>query len=76
MQQKKDVDKFSRNMAEIGEWWIKVDVVKGRETDIPKFRVGRKKMEGRWEVGILRSEILTSGEGLVITRRKKHRPQP
>ena len=43
IQQKKDVDKFFRDMADIGDWWIKVDVVKGMETDIPKFRVGRKK---------------------------------
>ena len=51
IQQKKDVAQFFRNMEEIKEWWIKVDVVEGRETDVPKFRVGRKKKEGRWKNG-------------------------
>ena len=40
IQQKKDVDQYFRTMV---EWWIKVDILKGRETDIPKFRVGRKR---------------------------------
>ena len=35
MQQKKDVDLFFCSMPDIKEWWIKVDVVKGRETDVP-----------------------------------------
>ena len=49
IQQKKDVDLFFRSMSDFKEWWIKVDMVKGRETDVPRFRVGRKKMGGRWE---------------------------
>ena len=49
IQQKKDVDQYFRTMSDIKEWWIKVDVLKGRETDIPKFRVGRKRAGSRWD---------------------------
>ena len=47
--QKKDVDKYFRDMKEINLYWIKVDIVKGRETDVPKFRVVRKKGDGKLE---------------------------
>ena len=36
-------DQFFRIMPDIKEWWIKVDVLKGRETDVPRFRLARKK---------------------------------
>ena len=49
IQQKKDVDQYFRKMSDITEWWIKVDVLKGRDTDMPKFRVDRKKAGGRWD---------------------------
>ena len=47
--QKKHVDKYFCEMEDIGLYWIKVDIVKKRETDVPKFRVGRKKKETRWQ---------------------------
>ena len=49
IQQKKDVDQYFRTMSDIKEWWIKVDVLKGRETDNPKFRVGRKRAGSKWD---------------------------
>ena len=49
IQQKKDVDQYFRTMSDIKEWWIKVDVLKGREKDMPKFRVGCKKAGSRWD---------------------------
>ena len=36
-------------MSDIKDWWIKVDVLNWRKIDVPRFRVGRKKMGGRWE---------------------------
>ena len=49
IQQKKDVDQYFRTMSDIKKWWIKVDVIKGRETDTPRFRVGRKSDGNKWE---------------------------
>ena len=49
IQQKKDVDLYFRVMPDSKEWWVKVDIIKGRETDAPRFRVGRKGKEGKWE---------------------------
>ena len=47
--QKKDVDKYFRDMKDINLYWIKVDNVKGRETEVLKFRVVRKKGDGKLE---------------------------
>ena len=56
IQQKKDVDQYFRTMPDSKKWWIKVDVIKGRETDTPRFRVGRKgdgtKWENKWFIDI------------------------
>ena len=49
IQQKKDVDLYFRTMPDCKDWWIKVDVIKGRETDSPRFRVGRKGNGTKWE---------------------------
>ena len=49
IQQKKDVDLYFRTMPDSKEWWIKVDVIKGRETDTPRFRVGRKGNGTKWK---------------------------
>ena len=49
IQQKKDVDLYFRTMPDSEEWWVKVDIIKGRETDAPRFRVGRKGNGGKWE---------------------------
>ena len=54
--QKKDVDQYFRDLPDIDNWWIKVDIIKGRETDAPRFRVGRKgdgkKWENKWSLDI------------------------
>ena len=49
IQQKKDVDLCFRTIPDCKEWWIKVDVIKGRETDSPRFRVGRTGNGAKWE---------------------------
>ena len=73
IQQKKDVDLFFRSMSDFKEWWIKVDMVKGRETDVPRFRVGRKKMGGRletcWHIDIRDPSICGR---LSKTQKKEH----
>ena len=33
IQQKKDVDLYFREMPDSDKWWVKVDILKGRETD-------------------------------------------
>ena len=48
-QQKKDVDLYFRTMPDCKDWWIKVDVIKGSETDSPRFRVGRKSDGNKWD---------------------------
>ena len=47
--QKKDVDQYFRDLPDADKWWIKVDIFKGRETDAPRFRVGRKGENKKWE---------------------------
>ena len=47
--QKKDVDQYFRDLPDNDNWWIKVDIIKGRETDAPRFRVGRKGDGRKWE---------------------------
>ena len=47
--QKKDVDQYFRDLPDTDNWWIKVDIIKGRETDAPRFRVGRKGDGRKWE---------------------------
>ena len=47
--QKRDVDQYFRDLPDTDQWWIKVDIIKGRETDAPRFRVGRKGDNRKWE---------------------------
>ena len=47
--QKKDVDQYFREMPDSDKWWVKVDILKGRETDAPRFRIGRKGENKKWE---------------------------
>ena len=47
--QKKDVDSYFRDMPDSDKWWVKVDILKGRETDAPRFRVGRKGDGKKWD---------------------------
>ena len=40
---------YFREMPDSEHWWVKVDILKGRETDAPRFRVGRKGVGLKWE---------------------------
>ena len=47
--QKKDVDSYFCDMPDSDKWWVKVEILKVRETDAPRFRVGRKGDGKKWE---------------------------
>ena len=59
---------FHCSNTDIKEWWINVYIVKGRETEIPKFRIVRKKQhensdgvskwESKWHVAIRDPTVL------------------
>ena len=80
IQQKKDVDLYFRTMPDCKNWWIKVDGIKGRETDSPRFRVGRKgngtKWENKWFIDI---KDPSTGVDSLVNRKKnilRKRPEP
>ena len=43
------MDQYFRTLPDSKKWWIKVEVIKGRETDTPRFRVGRRSDGTKWE---------------------------